>query len=118
MKGERFPFSDSIHPGLWWFVLLGPLAWSVAFGVWVGTTSTRCVPGTHPGLFAITVAAAILTLLGALSAWRQLKTLEREKPGSELRRFMIGLARSVGLLFCAVILLSLVPISVLKLCPQ
>jgi hypothetical protein len=109
--------SDGQREALQWFGLLaGPLAWTVQLVLGFGVSDAACSSGVAPLGFsrvatvtALTVAAAIVAVLGELSAlavYRALRSVDGDAPGPDGRRRFLATGAMVGnvLLFVAIIL--------------
>jgi hypothetical protein len=97
--------------------LLSPVAWSIAFGIWVGLSLHVCSERTKPVVLVVALVTALATVLAIIAG---LAVYRRSPHNGETRveRFMDGLALGGGLLFALVVALSAVPVFLLSSCPS
>jgi hypothetical protein len=109
-----------------WFALLGPpLAWALQFVLGYGVTEAACPPGKATGsvngwTIALTVAAALVTVLAGLSAirvYRATSDVELDGAPPEGRiYFMSIVALTITPLFLAIIVMNGVGVLALDKC--
>jgi hypothetical protein len=100
----------------WFGLLAGPLAWTAQLVLGFGVSDAACSSGVAPLGFsrvgtvtALTVAAAVVAVLGELSAvavFRTLRQVDGDAPGPDGRRRFLAAGAMVGnvLLFVAIVL--------------
>jgi hypothetical protein len=109
--------TDARREALQWFALLGgPAAWTAHLVLGFGYTEASCGSGLRSvgldrtaAVSALTVAAALVTLLAELAAvalFRELRDVDPDAPGPDGRRRFLAFGAMVGnvLLFVAIIL--------------
>ena len=104
-------------PALWILVLTGPVVWSCAFAVWLGVSLFQCSTVWQEWLPATGAIALGLTLLSLVLTRRASRAPEDRSEQRHVTRFLIGLAVGAAALFAQLILLSIVPMALLKGCP-
>jgi quinol-cytochrome oxidoreductase complex cytochrome b subunit len=106
--------------GLWWGILIGPVAWSLDQGVSYAVDQHACSTGHFYLLHVVTVAAFVLALTGALVGWRQLRPVRNanEEGGSPVDRswFMAWFGILMSTFFALTIIALAVPKIVLSPC--
>jgi hypothetical protein len=113
---------------LWFGLLAAPVAWTWQLWLGYGAAEAACAPGTRggplggsstPAILVVTAAAGVLALLGLLTAVharRQLGDVDRSTTAGGRAAFMAAGGIAVSALFLVLILLGAVPLLALDPC--
>jgi hypothetical protein len=99
--------------------VLGPLAWSAAFGFWLVWLRFACRSRDHGALVLSAVAAALVIAAGVRLAQRRIADRPAGEDGRpDVARLLYEVAIGSGLVSLLLVALSTLPMFLLGACPS
>ena len=101
---------------LWTGVLAGPFAWGVTLQTKYALVHYACTHDAHWLLWAVTIAALLVTAFGALQAWRGMKLATGDEASSARAKFMGISGLMLSAIFALTIIAAAIPDLVFRAC--